>query len=172
MPETIRFAAAGAGEICARSEPVSALGSAEILGGSGTLAIATVISAAAAGPASAPAGAGGLGAGGGVDTPDADEDSGAGSAAVGMVYEARCQVVQQGTSGLLPVQSFKFDAIAGTLGSSLGTDVLNGGAGNDVASMGDVVTPELVGRSVTNLAGASSKPGAYALTAAGLRPLD
>jgi NAD(P)-dependent dehydrogenase (short-subunit alcohol dehydrogenase family) len=40
-----------------------------------------------------------------------------------------------------------------------------------VASMGDVVTPELVGRSVTSLAGASSK-GAYALTAAGLRPLD
>jgi NAD(P)-dependent dehydrogenase (short-subunit alcohol dehydrogenase family) len=41
-----------------------------------------------------------------------------------------------------------------------------------IASMGEVVTPELVGRSVASLADQTDAHGAYALTADGLRRLD
>lgn len=128
---THQFAALAALTVGSRADQVAALASLEVTGGTGTIVLVDVISAAAAGPAAAPDGAtlaggtgpgdggqGGLGAGGAPDAPDADS-GGLGTAAVGLVYEARCQVVQQGSGVLLPVLSFKFDAEPGAMGSSL-----------------------------------------------------
>ncbi len=119
MATTHLFAAALAATIGAKVDSLPALASVEVLGGSGTVVVANVISAVAASVVAAPDGAGGTGGGGAVDVVDADIAGGAGGAAVGRVYEVRCQVVMQGTGDLLAVQSFRFDVPEGSLGSSL-----------------------------------------------------